>query len=63
MFCFLQVINEHVDGPTNLTIPGYDTPVMFGEIAHFSYPVVDSGWANYLFYVFWAINILCLLGQ
>ncbi|KAH3799544.1 valine--tRNA ligase-like isoform X1 [Dreissena polymorpha] len=38
----IEVINEQIDGPKGLKVPGYEHPVVFGEMTQFAYPVVNS---------------------
>ncbi|WAR30322.1 SYVC-like protein [Mya arenaria] len=38
----IEVVNEQVEKPTKLKLPGYEKPVTFGEITSFAYPVMGS---------------------
>jgi hypothetical protein len=49
-----QVENVDVKGPTRLSVPGYSKPQVFGEMASFDYPVLNSG-------LFLQINTECSL--
>lgn len=39
----IEVDKIRLSGPTPLSIPGYDSPVVFGELTEFVYKVYDSG--------------------
>lgn len=39
----IEVERVEVSGPTPLSVPGYDRPVMFGELTDFAYKVCGSG--------------------
>lgn len=43
----IEVDRLEVFGPTGLTVPGYDKPVVFGELTEFAYKVCDSGTVSY----------------
>lgn len=38
----IEVENVEVAGPTKITVPGYDKPVVFGEIFEVAYKICDS---------------------
>lgn len=38
----IEVENVEVDGPTRISVPGYDSPVTFGEIFEIAYKICDS---------------------
>lgn len=39
----IEVERVEVSGPTPLSVPGYDRPVVFGELTDFAYNVCSSG--------------------
>lgn len=39
----IEVNNIIVEGPTELSLPGYEKPVKFGEIVDIAYKVIGSG--------------------
>lgn len=39
----IEVERVEVSGPTALPVPGYDRPVVFGELTDFAYNVCGSG--------------------
>lgn len=39
----IEVDKIQLSGPTPLSIPGYDHPVLFGELTEFAYKVCGSG--------------------
>lgn len=39
----IEVDHLHLTGPTELAVPGYDHPVMFGMMYDFAYRTADSG--------------------
>ncbi|XP_053381179.1 valine--tRNA ligase-like [Mercenaria mercenaria] len=38
----IEVENVSLEGPTRMSVPGYSKPQVFGEMASFDYPVVNS---------------------
>lgn len=43
----VEVDHLTLDGPTNVTVPGYKHPVKFGVLVNFAYKVVDSEEGEY----------------
>lgn len=39
----IEVDHLHLTGPTELRVPGYSEPVMFGKMYDFAYRLADSG--------------------
>lgn len=39
----IEVERVEVSGPTALPVPGYDRPVVFGELTDFAYNICGSG--------------------